>query len=606
MIRSNSNYTNKAEIRARMQRFATDKWNIDHIELLDPILRLFLESLSEEIYKLCGEVENIQERILNKLLTIFVPTNRVIAQPAHCILKGTPQELYVNITTQNEFRHFNIKQNKIHSFYSVCDTKLYNGNIVYFIHGNQVWNIGNDFSKSSYLFSRKSFDEVNAFWLGIDLDKSIENISGMSFYFDLNGVVDKNKYLNSLLYSTWSIGSDLMSITKGLVSPKGEYNNISLELFSGYDSSAKLNQKTINYYNKHFFTIADDCFVVNKKENFPQELIPYFSESSLNCMSKPLIWIKVNCPQSIETDIIDLIQPAINAFPVLNKELVSKVAEVNQAIPIVPLTTGCNQSFISINKVTDSSGKIYYDFPLYNDDKNNYGIYSLRRGGIEGYNESDAKEYLINTIDLLKHEISSFFKNMDDGRNDFKQIEAEISSLISWLNEKMLETSEHFEIINYLLFTPDKESEIYFIDYWTTNGEEANQIRSGSVFSCSSESVSAYSLSPTVGGQYAPVASDKTELYQEFILNPGSVITDEDIRNFCLKEFEESIREVRVGKGFTRDNNPKIGFVETTDVYLKLRDDMKEYANEDRKEYYLLKLIEASPATFSYRIFIED
>lgn len=602
----NNEHTGKRDIQARMHQLAARKLGISHAELLDPIVNLFLESLSEEIYKLTGEIESMEKRILYKLLSMLVPTNQTIAQPAHCILQAFVKESLIEVTTKSGFQYFNREQNRLQSFYPVCDTKIYHGNIIYFIHKGQVYNIGSDLSKTLYFHSWKHTNEENTFWLGIDLDKNIENISGLSFHFDLNGVFDKNRYLNLLSYTTWSLGDKIIPMKRGLSIAKEEFDNVTLDFFFRYNSLAQLNKDVIDHYNNRFLTIAEDFFISDRRELFPKELMPYFSDGNISLMDKPLIWIKIACPQQLGTDIIELIQPAINAFPVLNKELVSTVSEVSHVLPMVPLRTKCNESFLAINRVNDSSGKVYYDIPVYNRNADEHKIYSLRCGGIEAYSKCDANEYLKNTIDALNHEVSSFFKNIDDGKNDLKQMEVEVNNLIGWMNEKMLKTNEYNEVKNYLLFSPGKANETYFVDYWITNGEAANHIRSGSAFLSLSEPVSTYALSQTIGGRYAPPDSDKNILRQDSIVNHKLLITNNDIQKFCMNEFKESVCGVVVCKGFVKSNDPKLGFIETIDVHLKLMDEMKEYVDGKGKEYYLLKLKENSPATFNYRVFIEE
>ena len=170
--------------------------------------------------------------------------------------------------------------------------------------------------------------------------------------------------------------------------------------------------------------------------------------------------------------------------------------------------------------------------------------------------------------------------------------------------KKLGEEKELYEIQHYLLVTPEKEDDVFFVDYWITNGPEANEIRPGTNFIPLSDPVPAYSLTKTTGGKYAPPVSQKDRLFQQSIAKNSLLVTDNDIKDFCLKEFKESIHEVRVCRGFEKSGNPKLGFVETTDVYLKPVEGMN--INEKDREYYLQMLVGKSPATFNYRVFIKE
>ncbi|MDU1906450.1 MAG: hypothetical protein E6772_16895 [Dysgonomonas sp.] len=606
-----SQYINKGRILDRMRRFAANLFGISHTELLDPVVNLFLESLSEEIFKISSEVDNIENRILNKLSSILVPAIETITQPAHCILHTAAQESIVNVSTQDGFRYIDNSQKQDFAFYPAYNTTVYNGNVAFFIHQESVYTIDRDLSKTLYFRShQRSLSQENTFWIGLDLDIDIDNIAGMSFYFDLNGVPDKSKYLSLLPYTIWSIGDKKLSINRGGAATPEEYDNITMRLFSHYDLSSKINESVENFYRHCFLHLTSDCPVQQAKEKFPKELLTHFPENKINSIDKPLIWIKVTCPENIPTDIIGLLQISINAFPVINKERISKITSIKKNIPIIPLNTNNNESFISVCKVSDSEGREYYDVPLADTETRQYGIYSLRRGGIEHYNRRDAREYLVNVVDSLNKEASSFFKDKDSIKHELRRIETQINRLIRQLNKRLSDTKNRYEIENYLLFNPDKENEVYFVDYWITNGVDANHIRPGVHLSMLSDlslrPSSIYSLSRTTGGKYAPQASEKDQLYKKNIMEHSLLITDDDIQNFCLQEFKESICDVKVSKGFMESNDPKLGFVETTDVYLKPIEGMGSYINDRDRIYYQTSLEEKSPATFNYRIFINE
>jgi hypothetical protein len=450
----------------------------------------------------------------------------------------------------------------------------------------------------------------NTFWLGLDLDENIANISGLSFYFDLYAVYNKEEYLNLLSYTAWSIGKDRLVMNKGISSQKEMPEDMALRLFSRYSLTNKINQSVTDRYNDHFLTIAEDCPVSDKKEYFPAELAPDFSENIKEKTGKPLIWIKITCPHRISPDIIDSLLLSINAFPVLNKEFISKITEVNKAIPIIPVNTECNQSFLSVHNINDSSGTKYYDVPVNGGTAHGFGVYAMRRGGIERYRKQDGDEYLTKITDSLRNKVSSFFKNRNDVKGDLRKIEYQVIRLINNLKRQQFQSREWSEVVNYLLIDPPKENDIYFTDYWVTNGNDANNIKAGSMFACISglpvHPASVYSLSATKGGAYAPLGERKQNLYKNSLAQHDLLVTNEDIADFCLREFKESINKVEVSRGFMKSSDPKPGFVETTDVYLTPVKNMEEFVREKDREYFHRSLKEHSPATFNYRVFIKN
>ncbi|WP_165042175.1 type VI secretion system baseplate subunit TssF [Dysgonomonas sp. ZJ709] len=602
-------YINKQSIEKRMLKLAANHLGVSQTELLDPVVNLFLESLSEEVYKISGEIENIENRILNKLFGILTPGIDVIAKPAHCILHACAQNNALRITTHSEFNYSARGSKKQFSFYPVCNTNIYNGEIRYFIHKGLMYSMDQDLSKTFYARSdeKNKFDE-NTFWLGLELDDSIDNISGLSFYFDLHGIFKKEEYLNLLPYAVWTIQGEAISMNKGILSLDEEYENDTQSLFTQFDLSHQINESVKKHYKNRFLTVAENYSIKDKREILPFELQTYFTEEIKIKLKKPLLWIKVSCPQGFTPDVIESLQSSINAFPVVNKKLVSSIREVKKSVPVIPLKTFSNESFISVCNVSDSQGKRYCDIPVNDTQITSYGIYSLRRGGYERYNNRDATEYLATITDVLNSEISSFFKNKNDIKSDLKKIQVEITELVKRLEKTLSESKERYEIETYLQVNPDKENEIYFVDYWITEGAQANNIKAGMIFNSLSglpiQRSSIITLCPTIGGKYAPQGEMKNSLYKKVLTENNLLVTDNDIEEFCLQEFHESICEVKVCQGTMKSDNPINGFIRTTDVYIKPHKDMEEYIGDKNEEYFKQILKRKSPATYNYRVFI--
>lgn len=602
----------KQAIQDRMRKFAAELIGIRHTELLDPVMNLFLESLSEEAYKLSGEIENIENRISDKLASILAPSIDTIAHPAHCILHVSPQEGTANITTDDGFAYYAGDKKKQLSFYPVCNNTVFNGKVCYFIHKGLIHSMDYDLSKTLHSRSdcQSRFDDSTC-WMALDLDDCIQDLCGLSFFFDLQAIMNKHEYLNLLPYSTWTINGERIPITKGLSTVEKDDENDTLRLFSRYDLSHRINRSVIKHYHNHFISISGACPVEDKKEEFPEELKPYFSQTVLSKMNKPLVWIKMVCPKGLSSDVIYSLQPGINLFPVVNRELASTVVEVSKAVPIIPLKTECNESFIDVNKVVDAAGVEYYDIPVSDlKDGKQVGIYSLRRGGIERYNKRDAGEYLADIIHALNAETSSFSKNKENVKSDFVKTQNDIKQLMRQLNKTQTNSQERYEVENYLLVNPTRDDQIYFVDYWITDAEEANHLKAGIPFVSLSalmvNPLSLVSVTPTIGGKYAPQAERKNELRKKTLTEHGLLVTDQDIINFCLQEFKESIREVKIRKGIMYSSNPKLGFIRTIDVYMALNKNMVSYVDKKDAAYFREALVKNSPATYNYRVFIEQ
>lgn len=610
-MNSDFGHLNKESIQERMRRFALNYYGINQMELLDPVVNLFLESLSEEIYKLSGELENIENRIFDKLSEMLIPGIETIAKPAHTILHASPREessLVVTTQTQFHYRNNTNKGRKKLHFYPVCNTRIYNGGVRYFIHGGLLYSVDKYMSKMLLARNRQNVTKRNnSFWIGVELDEAICDISELSFYFDFYGLYNKKEYYNLLPYTVWKVGGEEIPMYRGVSTVEEEYSNDTLRLFSEYDFSHRINNSIKDTYSNCFLTVKGGCNVEGKREFFPEALRSVFPENIVGRINKPLVWIEVLCPQSFSEEAVDSLQISINAFPVVNKELVSTISEVNKYLPLIPLKTKSNESFISIYNIVDSDGKRYYDIPVNDTGGNKYGIYSLRRGGCERYNMRDATEYLVNVIDTLNAKVSTFFRNKNDIKSDSKKIQEEVRQLIRGLEKKVAETKDRLEVENYVFVDPDRDTEIYFVDYWITNGVEANEIKAGVFFDMDSKlsilPLSVTTLAPVTGGKNAPQAIAKNSLYKKTLSENSLLITHEDITAFCKDEFHEMISDVKICNGFMKRSEAGRGFVRTTDIYMTPLKGMERYFRQDTS-YFEKKLKEKSPVTCNYRIFI--
>lgn len=78
---------NKSEVKDRMLAFCAHSIGYKSVELIDPMLKLFIEALSEEVYQVRGEIDALEDRIVNTLAMYLVPDTSLYAKPAHSIVR---------------------------------------------------------------------------------------------------------------------------------------------------------------------------------------------------------------------------------------------------------------------------------------------------------------------------------------------------------------------------------------------------------------------------------------------------------------------------------------------------------------------------------------
>lgn len=599
-------YSHKRSILDRMTRFATSHIGVKINELKDPMALLLLECLAEEVYKISGEFDNMEDRILDKLSDMLVSDVKAIAKPAHAVLHARPSESKCLITDRASF---GLPADNHFTFFPVCNTGLFKGDIRYFAHKGLFYSI--DKTQHKTLLSRtKRTSEFpdNTFWIGLEMDEKIHDLEGLSFYIDFLNTYQKMNQLSLLPYCVWNIQDSELPVSRGIPAKKEEYANHTLELFAGYDLSHKVNDCIKKEYDPYFLHVGESFDITDKRESFPEKLKEYYTQGFLEDFKKPLVWIEVACPGEITHEAITSIRISINAFPVVCKRLVSKTVGLNRVVPIIPLDTGNDESFMSVCSLSDSTGKAYYDIPFKDSDA--YGIYALRRGGCERYNKREAREYLINILTRMAKEASLFMSAEADEKNDREQIQEDIRLLLKGLKTMVVNSKDRYEIKNYMLLSPQiNDKNLYFVSYWVTVNNMAENMNQGLPMQAEPglqlDPGSIVLMSSVKKGKGTPGQSEKYKIYSKSITDSRILVTNDDIKAFCLKEFGDSISEVHICKGLIESPDPAIGFIRTTDVYLKPHKGLNTYIGQRDETYFCELLKKNSPFTFRYRVFID-
>ncbi|MCL1941987.1 MAG: hypothetical protein FWF54_00315 [Candidatus Azobacteroides sp.] len=601
-------YINKQTILSRMRRLAADYFGVSRTELLDPVVNLFLESLGEEIYRIAGDIDNMETRILDKLSAMLVSDMELVTEPAHGIMHASASEGRQILTPETVFRcRYNVDETNLDlNFYPVCNTLVYHGDVRYFIYDGLFYSMDKERNKTllSRARQKEAFAE-NSFWIGLEPGDNVNDLENLSFYIDFDGIYNKDVYIRQIPYLVWENASGRIPMQRGMPVFEDKKRGGTLDLFDAFDVSNRINDGIKKEYDPYFLSVKGRFDISNSRELFPAKLAGSFSDIFKDDFSDPLIWIEITCPPQYTNDIINSLQISINTLPVVCKKLVNRTLEINKEMPVIPLYTDHNESFLSVHSLLDSTGKEYYDIPVNDEGGNHYGIYSLRRGGCERYNVRDAGEYLSRTADVLDREASALFR----GNKELKEIQSDVYAVVRNLKQVIKNETERFEPENYILVDTGGTDEIYFVKYWVADYVSGYRIRPGVRLELEPglpvNPDSVFLLTTIKDGRYAPRQSGRSDIFRKSLTKHPLLVTDEDIIKFCKKEFEGLIREVSVSKGFVEGNDPGVGFVGTTDVYIVPEKKSGKPVGDEDSEYFRQVLAENSPATFNYRVFID-
>ena len=144
---------NKEQIRNRMLKYAAAFWGIKKAENFDPVVKLMLEALSNELYMLGEDFTAIETRLLEKTARILTPDILTSALPAHGVVHASPIEPGYLITKESGMYYENdLLTQKLSagsiSFYPACDTLLHKADVKYMVCDDILYQVDHTLSKT--------------------------------------------------------------------------------------------------------------------------------------------------------------------------------------------------------------------------------------------------------------------------------------------------------------------------------------------------------------------------------------------------------------------------------------------------------------------------
>jgi hypothetical protein len=268
----------------------------------------------------------------------------------------------------------------------------------------------------------------------------------------------------------------------------------------------------------------------------------------------------------------------------------------------------CDEPFLAIKNVYGLDNKEYKQSNGTEDKKNIPGTFSVREGGIERFDSRNAKEYIEYLIELLRDESSSFSAF---GADFIYSIIKDMNQNIALIEQKLKQNINQIKNTPaYLFITPHTEGENIFVQYWSTLGVEANNLRQGTKMELylgnDLDSKSLFLLSNTFSGRNKLDAQQKLDAYKYALTTRNRIVTLEDIKSYCWKELGDKIVYVTIEKGLAISPMPQEGIINTLDVYLLANNEA--VSEEDQLEAEISKLkigLEDNAVTdYNFRVFL--
>lgn len=602
-----NDYT-REKIKLRMLKRIALLWDISDVEHIDPVVKLLIEALAEEIFQLSGELSELDDRLLSKLAASMTPVSRLTARPAHAIVNAIPVDSTVTIDRNTVFEYKETKALRKYNLNSIRFTpivpfELIKASIRLIQIQSNLYGYDEEFRRT-HIASMLTRDEAlnNTVWLGIEITPEIAALETLPLYFDFPSIENKYAYLQLLPYTKWTLAGKDVECKPGLAMEKGdtaayEYTQAQTDIvFSDLHA----------LYNNHYITLQK--IATGSKTNYPAEWTNYYPEKMLGQLAVPLLWIKGIFPASVSKEILEHLRVGINVFPVANISKRTNSQRMFDISMFMPLETDINEYFFEIASVKDSSGKEYelLSSDNYVDKNKAAGTYSLRRGGVEQYsNTNDTKSTILRLTDIIRD------RNMFSNSKTEEAFQLMLNDLLA-LADKITNTIESLDsptdVKNYILVDKSNPGETLLVEYWVTNGDIINNFRPTASITITGTYLAlknASFVTTLQGGSPTPSVEKTKDMHRYMLTTHDKLFTYHDILNFCRAEYGNYIDKVEVKQGVAIGKKPKQGLVKTIDLFLTLNHvQISGLQNEDFRMELLCKLEKRSPENFNYRIFI--
>ncbi len=605
---------NNTQIKNRMIKKAASLWGVPPNEIensFDPIISLLIGACASEISKISGEINSSQTRITERLIQLMTPDTLYGARPAHAIAYAEPSSKDMLIAPENLFyfkkkvKTRNAGQEIKNIFFSpVQDYKLVDAKITHIVCDDEAYEVEGK-TKSSSKLSLKGNTNLppSTLYLGIKSENKEIDLKGVSLFFELLDVQDKDLFYHHLQNAELYFKDQPLDTNGGFInSRQGEL--IQLEsIFSLKPNKTITIENEVNKtYQKHFVTINSNVSL-DSENTLPSDFKKLLHLKDHEEFEN-LTWIKVVFSRIIDADILKNIFTSLNSFPVINRKLESISFQLKDYIDVIPIST--MDLFLDIKSITNTSGKPYK--LIENDsEQDQKGTFVIRRDNVGKLDSRKAKEYLLHLVELLKDESAAFsIFGSDFLQSNINELNQNIAALEKKLSDMNNATAE----TNYISVKPLRKKDTLLIDYWTTNGDEANQIKSGTslqVYKGSEiKQKETFFLTSTYKGKNDLSMEERLYAYRRALLTRNRIVTKEDIKALCYEICGDKIEQITIKKGFRTAINLQKGLVPSIEIILhtnkKVRTSELEW--NSIKKNILSVLEEQSLNVFPYHITI--
>lgn len=606
-------------IKDRILKRAARVWGYSDSELetsFDPIVALLLEACAAELEKLSIELNNSHARIVERLIEVMSPASNAGAIPSRTIIHAKPTENNYRVSLEHQFYckksipniYDPVKPTSKEVYFGPTGNfDLTTADVEFMAFGNTMYNLSRSFHKEFFLKSSKSL-KPSSVWIGIRCLEPNDVLKKLMFYVDVKNSHQREIFYHYLKQSHIYLGGNKLNFKEGYNVTTKDLD-VDAVITKNYNRINQIYSEVNKFYFDKFIHLTEDITLEPSMLKVPSEITEIFESDKLNALND-VLWLKIEFPEVINSNIFESMSFALNSFPVINKRLINIAQRIDPYINYIPLVN--DDHFLDLDTISDSKGFNYHIKQFTHNLEG--GEATLRNNGVERFDERNASEIIQYLLELLKDESASFSVL---GGDFVRNVIAEMNQLIATLEQQtkensFLKSNFPYVVIKSNLIDERNENDSFFINFWSTCGEDANDIKPGTrldlPFGTDFFANTMYLVQPSVGGKTRLTSNEKILSYRQALLSHGRVVTFADIKTFCLKHFGHTISHIEVNKGTKTDPSLKTGFVRTIDIKVD-KNLESEVPFSDNEWNYLCdnlmhKLDQVSSNIYPYRLIV--
>lgn len=502
----------------QLQRLSVDGFDFQQ---MDPVAKMMFVALVHEILKIHDHIDSVDDRIVERYCTDFIPRQEVEAMPAIALIQptfkpnkdseGFPIESGTQFTYKTEQRRQPINYIPLFNTYTLPHSDII------------VVPQNNEYCRSVNLY------KPNRLWVGIKTNVEVESIKGLSLFIKgTNGVVPEHIYAGVDSHELdFATAKEMEQVE---MAGPFDAQQASGQFFSilGLWKDCLLNMKEALLIYITDETKSRDIF---KPRAYPKTFEQWNLSDTLEQfeVAKPL-WLQIEFPEGYV--IPDNCEVMLNVVPVVNVDIcsltlsdhtpIAKLQKQEDSFFLRVLETSAasnRQGFSMLNEeiiVRDFDASCYHNGDLYRDMRNLYNRFIDDYYAFMEYNEiKDDK-----TQRLLRETINRIANN----------------NAIKELNNKFKFDSGTYVMKN--LRQPQLSSTIK-VNYITTQGKIGNLPQAGEMMD--NKKIPVFNqkvpiIVSAMGGSDKATVDERYELLRYYSLTNDRLYTKMDIDAFLRKE----------------------------------------------------------------------